>query len=603
MEKASRLARDLKGLWTGAKPKPDMPVIGITGNWRDSMCTLADPYYMSVAESGAMPVIIPPVQDISALSSLLDNLDGIIFSGGADIDPDYLGEQPHPSISVNPQRDYPEVALVRMANARHIPIMGICRGIQIIAAALGGTMYQDLATQHEGNSVNHDQSEPRGIATHNVTIDPDSVLHSIMKVSCLKVNSFHHQAVKSVPEGFKVTALSDDNVIEAMEMTGSCEILAMQWHPECMILENDRSMLPLFQWLASKAADYRRAKSIHTRNIVLDSHCDSPMFFEVGSHFNERDPEMPVEYAYVHEPSPDGSPTFPYNPLVDLHKMRDGGLDASFMVAYLRQEGRDPKSLATAVAKTDRILDLIEERIGECHGAARIARTPEQIAENKYEGVKSIVLGIENGYGIGSDIGNLVRYSQRGVAYMTLCHNGDNDICDSAKGNGEHGGISDYGKRVIQEMNRLGMMVDLSHASEKSFYHALEISGKPIICSHSSCRALADHPRNLTDHQMKALAACGGVMQICGYTYFLRKSGNATADDMVRHIIHAIDVMGIDHVGIGSDFDGGGGIPGFNDASWFLPLTARLVREGLSDQDLGKVLGRNFLNVWKRIRS
>lgn len=603
MEKADKLDRDLKSLWTGAQPYADMPVIGITGNWRDSMCTLADPYYLSVAESGGIPVIIPPLQDTHSLASLLDNLDGIIFSGGADIDPDYLNEPPHPSISVNPLRDYPEIALVRMAVARHIPVLGICRGIQIIASALGGTMYQDLATQHEGNSVNHDQSEPRGIATHNVTIESDSELSSIMGTCRLMVNSFHHQAVRSVPEGFRVTALSDDNVIEAMEMTGSCEVLAMQWHPECMILENDRSMLPIFRWLSAKASCYRKAKAIHAGSIVLDSHCDSPMFFELGAHFNVKDPAIPVEYAYVHEPSPDGSPTFAYNPLVDIHKMREGGLDATFMVAYIRQEERNPESLKAAVSKTDRILDLIEERIGECAGYASIARTPEDILSNKLSGIRSVVLGIENGYGIGTDISNVARYASRGVAYMTLCHNGDNDICDSAKGNSEHQGISAFGRDVLAEMNRTGMMVDLSHASEKSFYDAIEYSSKPIICSHSSCRKLADHPRNLTDDQMRALAASHGVMQICGYTYFLKKGGDATVRDMVSHIMHAISVMGIDHVGIGSDFDGGGGVPGFADASWFLPLTARLISEGLAPDELRKVLGGNFLNVWKNIRS
>lgn len=603
MEKAAKLDHDLKGLWTGAQPKKDMPVIGITGNWRDSMCTLADPYYISLAESGAVPVIIPPIQDINALESMLDNLDGLIFSGGADIDPDYLGEQPHPSISVNPMRDYPEVALVRLATARHMPILGICRGIQIIAAALGGTMYQDLATQHDGNSVNHDQSEPRGIATHNVTIAEDSLLFSIMGRRSLMVNSFHHQAVRSVPEGFRITALSDDNVIEAMEMTGSCEVLAMQWHPECMILENDRSMLPLFRWLTQKALCYRQAKAIHASSIVLDSHCDSPMFFEVGSHFNVKDPQLPVEYEYVHEPSPDGSLTFPYNPLVDIHKMREGGLDATFMVAYLRQEERNSQALQAATAKAERILDIIEERIAECNGSALIARTPDEVITNKKAGIKSVVLGIENAYAIGSDITNVEHFSRRGVAYMTLCHNGDNDICDSAKGNSEHGGLSDFGRQVIKEMNRTGMMVDLSHASEKSFYDAIETSNRPIICSHSSCRALADHPRNLTDDQMRVLAANGGVMQICGYTYFLRKTGDATAADMVRHIMHAIDIMGPDHVGIGSDFDGGGGIPGFADASWFLPFTARLISEGLSKAELNRILGQNFLDVWSRIRS
>jgi microsomal dipeptidase-like Zn-dependent dipeptidase len=147
-------------------------------------------------------------------------------------------------------------------------------------------------------------------------------------------------------------------------------------------------------------------------------------------------------------------------------------------------------------------------------------------------------------------------------------------------------------------MNKVGMMVDLSHASEKSFWDALECSSKPIICSHSSSRALCDHTRNLTDEQMRALARSGGVAQVCMYSGFLKKEEDATVNDAVRHILHMIDVMGVEHVGIGSDFDGGGGIPGLEDASWFVSLTARLMAEGLSDEQLSLLWGRNFLRVW-----
>lgn len=141
-------------------------------------------------------------------------------------------------------------------------------------------------------------------------------------------------------------------------------------------------------------------------------------------------------------------------------------------------------------------------------------------------------------------------------------------------------------------------MVDLSYASEKSFWDALECSSKPIICSHSSSRALCDHTRNLTDEQMRALAQSGGVAQVCMYSGFLKKEEDATVEDALRHIMHMIEVMGVDHVGIGSDFDGGGGIPGLENASWFISLTGRLIAQGLSDQDLSLIWGRNFLNVW-----
>ena len=182
---------------------------------------------------------------------------------------------------------------------------------------------------------------------------------------------------------------------------------------------------------------------------------------------------------------------------------------------------------------------------------------------------------------------------------MTLCHNGDNDICDSHNGNNEHNGLSNLGREVVARMNRVGMMVDLSHASEKSFWDAIECSSRPIICSHSSSRELCDHTRNLTDDQIRALAKSGGVAQVCLYSGFLKKSGTATIDDAVRHIMHMTDVMGINHVGIGSDFDGGGGIQGLEDASWFIRLTEKLMAEGMSDDDLSLLWGRNFLRVWR----
>jgi len=574
------------------------PVIGISGNFRDGDCTLAQGYYMSVLESGATPVVIPPYDDESALVSILDTLDGIVLSGGADIDPDYLGEEPLECISVNPRRDAQELLLVRLAVDRQIPVLGICRGIQMLAAALGGKLYQDIKTQHNVPCIEHSQSIARGLPSHEVTIEKDSLLYSLMGSETLAVNSFHHQAVKEVPEGFRVTARSKDGIIEGMESTAFRPILGVQWHPECFILENDRTMMPIFGWLREQAALFRRAKQLHSKTIILDSHCDSPMFFDKGAHFYQKNPGVEVEYAYVGEPSPDGSPTFRYNPLVDLHKMTCGRLDASFMVAYLHQYERDEESLKAAVAKADRLLTLIDERIGECRGFAAIATTPEELRRNKFKGIKSVVKGIENGYAVGKDIDNVDRFRARGVAYMTLCHNGDNDICDSHKGNSEHNGLSDLGRQVVERMNSVGMMVDLSHASEKSFWDALECSRKPIICSHSSSRALCDHTRNLTDEQMRALAASGGVAQVCLYSGFLKKGGNADVTDAVRHIMHMIDVMGIEHVGIGSDFDGGGGLPGLEDASWFVSLTMRLMAEGLSDEDLSLVWGGNFLNVW-----
>ena len=577
MNKALQLESGLRSMESGTDVlNYRAPLIGISGNFREGDCTLAQAYYMSVLEAGGTPVVIPSYDDDKALVSLLDRLDGIVLSGGADIDPDYLGEEPLECVSINPRRDRQELTLVHLAVARQIPVLGICRGIQVLTAALGGKLYQDIKTQHTQQPIEHSQTIARGLPSHDVKLVKDSLLYGFFGKETLAVNSFHHQAVKEVPAGFRVTAVAPDGIIEGMESTAFRPILGVQWHPECFILENDRTMMPIFNWLIEQASLFHRAKDLHSGTIILDSHCDSPMLFDEGARFYEKNPKM----------------------LVDLHKMTLGRQDASFMVAYLKQEGRDEASLKAAVTKADRLLDLIEERIGECNGKAAIATTPRELWQNKFKGVKSVVKGIENGYAIGLDIDNVDRFRSRGVAYMTLCHNGDNDICDSHKGNHEHNGLSEFGKRVVERMNRVGMMVDLSHASEKSFWDAMECSSKPIICTHSSSRALCDHTRNLTDEQMRALASSGGVAQVCMYSGFLKKEEDATVNDAVRHILHMINVMGVEHVGIGSDFDGGGGIPGLEDASWFVSLTGRLMAEGLTDEQLSLLWGRNFLRVW-----
>ena len=212
------------------------------------------------------------------------------------------------------------------------------------------------------------------------------------------------------------------------------------------------------------------------------------------------------------------------------------------------------------------------------------------------------MMGIENGYAIGKDLTNVERFRRRGIVYMTLCHNGDNDICDSARGNNEHNGLSEFGVEVVKEMNRVGLMIDLSHAGEKSFYDALELSKTPIVCSHSSCRSLCDHPRNLTDEQMKALSRKGGVMQLCLYGGFLRQEGQATIIDAMEHLNHMVNIMGIDHVGIGSDFDGDGGIIGCASASEIINITRKLLAERYSETDIQKIWGGNFLRVMQEVQ-
>ena len=288
--------------------------------------------------------------------------------------------------------------------------------------------------------------------------------------------------------------------------------------------------------------------------------------------------------------------------LVDLHKMTEGHLDATIMVAYLKQLERTDEALSAATAKADRILNEIEEMVAKNCTAVDIAYTPADLCRLKKAGKKAVMLGIENGYAIGKDITNVERFRHRGVVYMTLCHNGNNDICGSARYNEEGLGVSTFGEQVIKEMNRVGMMVDVSHAGEKSFYDALAISGKPIVASHSSARALCDHPRNLTDDQLKALAAKGGVAQVCMYGGFLRKNGEATIKDAIEHLNHMVNVMGIEHVGIGTDFDGDGGITGCASASELINFTRRLLLERYSEENIRLIWGGNFLRVMEEVQ-
>lgn len=558
------------------------PLIGITGNFGEKGCELAEGYYLSVVKAGGTPVAIPPHNDKEALVTLLETLDGILFSGGGDINPLLLGEEPLPQLhSVCPKRDEAELFLAREAFHRQIPMLGICRGIQVMAAALDGKVFQDIYVQGKGAKIKHSQDMPRHNVSHTVSIEEGSMLQSIFgNKQTLPVNSFHHQAVSDPGPHLKVSALSPDGIIEAVESSEHKALLGIQWHPECFILNHDESMMSVFRWLVSEARTFAQAKHIHDTSIILDSHCDTPMFFTENSKenitmFGTRSDKV----------------------LVNLPKMTEGRLDASIMVAYLPQGERNEEAYKAATAKANRLLTQIDEIVQANSDRVGFAESSSDILRLKAQGKKAILRGIENGYAIGKDIGLLEQFKHRGIVYMTLCHNGDNDICDSARGNEEHGGLSDFGREVVQQMNRLGILVDLSHASEKSFYDALELSKVPIVCSHSSARALCDHPRNLTDDQMRALAKADGVAQTTVYQGFLRKDGQATIIDAVEHLCHAAKIMGVEHVGLGTDFDGDGGVPGLADASEIINFTRHLLRRQFSEQDIRLIMGGNFLRL------
>lgn len=575
------------------------PVIGLTGNFADGDARLCEQYYMSVVRAGGTPVIIPPVADKDVIINTLDKIDGLVLTGGGDINPLWAGEEPSPRLhGINHMRDKAELLTVRLAYNRQIPMLGICRGIQTLVTALDGEVDQDIAESFAaahgagraaaaaGHSlIKHSQDADRSEPTHTVRVSRESVLYSLYKTETLAVNSIHHQAVRASGRRFSVSAKAPDGVIEAIESSEFKPFIGVQWHPEWL----GESGQVLFRWLVDRAREFYTAKDLHRRMLTLDTHCDTPMFFPQGIHFDQRDPRI----------------------LVDMHKMAEGHQDAVIMAAYLPQ----PKLGETFSSKVafkvdgplqyaDLIFDKIEEIVNANNRYLSIARTPSDLYEDKRKGRRSIMLGIENGLALNHDISNVRYFARRGVVYITLCHNGDNDICDSARGCNTHGGVSRFGEQVIKEMNRCGIMVDLSHAGEKSFYDALSISSKPIVCSHSNCKALCDVPRNLTDDQLRALAKHGGVAHITLYHGFLRNdSQEATVMDAIAHLEHAINVMGIEHVGLGTDFDGDGGVRGLADSSELINFTLHLLRRRYSERDIARIWGGNWLRVMAQVQS
>ena len=569
------------------------PVIGLTGNFAEGETRLVERYYKGIVEAGGVPVVIPPLADKDVIINTLDSLDGLMLTGGGDINPLWAGEEPSPRLhSINRERDEAELLAVRLAYNRQIPMLGICRGIQVLVTALDGEVEQDIAEGMQAGRLTpgghallkHSQDADRREPTHTVIIEKDSALYGIYGTGTLAVNSFHHQSVRKCGARFKVTAVAPDGVIEAIESSEYKSIMGVQWHPEWL----EDSGPALFGWLVGRAVEFSRAKDLHRRILTLDTHCDTPMFFPQGIHFEQRDPRI----------------------LVDMHKMAEGRQDAVIMVAYLPQpkigEAFSSKvsfDVSGPTEYADLIFDKIEAIVKDNNRYVSIARTPADLYEDKRRGRRSIMFGIENGLALNHDLANIEHFARRGVVYITLCHNGDNDICDSARGCNTYGGVSRFGEQVIREMNRQGIMVDLSHAAEKSFYDALDISTKPIVCSHSNCKALCDVPRNLTDDQLRALAAKGGVAHVTLYHGFLRNDRcEASIMDAIAHLEHAIKIMGVEHVGLGSDFDGDGGVKGIADSSEMINFTLHLLRRRYNERDIARIWGGNWLRVMAKVQ-
>lgn len=325
-----------------------------------------------------------------------------------------------------------------------------------------------------------------------------------------------------------------------------------------------------------------RARAIHERVLALDTHVDIELN-HATSEFLPGNGEAQV----------------------NLDKMEAGGLDAAFFIVFVPQTPRDDAGYlaakADALAKFDaihRMTDfLYSDRIG-------LATTAAEVRALHAEGKLVALIGMENGYVIGRDLSLLEEYRNRGARYLTLVHNGHNDIGDSAQPQArlgdmqaEHGGLSTFGEQVVDELNRLGILVDVSHVSKATMLQATRRSKAPVIGSHSGAAGVFVHARNMDDEQLLALRDNGGVVQIVAFNTYLKEGGNASVSELVDHIDHAVQLIGVDHVGISSDFGGGGGVIGWNGADETFNVTLELVRRGYSEEDIAKLWGGNVLRI------
>ncbi len=387
------------------------------------------------------------------------------------------------------------------------------------------------------------------------------------------------------------------------------------------------SVIALFAGACNTSEDQliRRADKIHESILTVDTHCDSPMNFLEGD----------FDLGIRHE---DGC--------VDFPRMKEGGLHAEFFAVFIGQGPRNDSSYNIAHQTSLKIFDALHKNIIKNSDVAELAVSSDDGYRIWKEGKIAAFIGLENGYPVGKDISRVKQYYDLGARYITLAHSKNNDICDSSSdpAGPENNGLSEFGIKVVKEMNRLGMMIDISHISDKSFYGVLRETNSPVIASHSSCRALCASQRNLTDDMLIALKENGGVIQICILSNYIKtpepnperdeklkavksKYGDfnslpdsvkkvyrseyravqkkyenlATVKDVVDHIDHVVQVIGIDYVGIGTDFDGGGGVDGCRTAAELKNITIELLRRGYSKIDITKIWGGNIMRVMRKV--
>ena len=380
---------------------------------------------------------------------------------------------------------------------------------------------------------------------------------------------------------------------------------------------------------ASGKESVRKTMKVHSKVLTIDTHCDTPMLM-IDDDFNV------------------GLKNSPPQSRVDFPRMKEGGLDAIFFAAFTSQRERTTENIENAYRMANKMIDATYEACKKYSDAAEVALKSSDAQRLKKSCKRAIYIGMENGFPIGTDISRVKEFYDRGVRYITLCHSSNNDICDSStdKKGAEHNGLSKFGEEVVKEMNHYGMLIDVSHISDKSFYDAIKLSKAPVIASHSSVRSIAHHNRNMTDDMIKTLAKNGGVIQICllddyikdpdttSLYYQKRKELNLvfdtkydsmtdeqkkelknewrnlkekypktlpTVSDYVDHIDYVKNLVGIDYVGIGSDFDGGGGLEGCADVSEFPNITAEMLKRGYTEDEIRKVWGGNFFRVFETV--
>lgn len=386
--------------------------------------------------------------------------------------------------------------------------------------------------------------------------------------------------------------------------------------------------LPLMAFSQNRAEERikKKAAKIHAKVFTVDTHADVPIMM-VKDGF-----DLGKEYDF----KKDGSQ-------IDIPRMKKGKMDAMFFAVYLAQGRRSEEGLAEAKQKALAIFDTIHNAIRRYPQHLGLATTPKEGYRLQKQGKIAVYIGMENGWPVGKDLSNLKLFYDLGARYITLSHSANNDICDSSvdADGPEHNGLSPFGVEVVKEMNRLGILVDISHVSDSTFYQVIRLTKAPVIASHSSCRALSNVPRNMTDDMIRALARNGGVIQINFVPNFVKKPSQEyelavrplilksrkpelseaeqkeidreisemkkkyavdmpTVKDAVDHIDHAVKLVGVNHVGIGMDLDGGGEVIGVQDVSQIGAITEELVRRGYSKKDIRKIWGANTMRILKQ---